>query len=121
MTISQEDDFICVLQYYFVPHLQVLIGRGIVSRDGLSFLSQSMFMVRWEARMRTPRADDLYDLYHLYDLDLPGRANRFLICKIWLTLPGGRLVICMIQHMYPGLGLCCACREELEDLDHLSI
>ena len=33
-----------------------------------------------------PRTDDLYDLYDLFplrDLDLPGTADRFLICMIY--------------------------------------
>ena len=49
---------------------------------------------------------DLYHLYHLYDRDLPGKADRFLICVIYLTLPAGtRIKSCMIRDMLPGFNL----------------
>ena len=59
----------------------------------------------------TPRTDDLYDLYDLYDLfplhdvDLPGKANTFLICIIEPMLPGGSRIICMIYDIVPGFDL----------------
>ena len=36
------------------------------------------------------------------DRNLPGRADRFLICRVWLMLPGGGRTVCMIYHCFRG-------------------
>ena len=61
-----------------------------------------------QVKSRTRRTDDLYDLFLLHDLDLPRRADRFLIRNIYLMLPGAsRKKLHDLEDTFPGLDLCC--------------